>query len=158
MNAKTSVYEKPGRLRPIHGVMCLLLCAAVAELVFASVIAPPHVIVRIGRLALAFLVIYTIHRYAVYGLHSYRPSLRELSTMSLVIIGSLFLVWIGRFIALGMLTSAQDVAFIPDISEESIHYIIPLRCWCAYYSSYSWSALWTYLWTGIFFSSWHIHT
>ena len=125
MSVKTSVYKKPRKLKPIHGVVCLLICSIVAEIFFASMSSPPHYIVRLGRLALAFLVIYTIHRYAIYSLHSYKPSIRELATISLVIVCSLFLVWISRFIAVGMLASAENIKFIPPISEDSVHFIVP---------------------------------
>lgn len=76
MTETTSLHK----LKSWYGILLALICAASAEAVLEGAVAFVEPVKAVGRIAVVFLSLYTIHRFALECLRSYRPGRKELCT------------------------------------------------------------------------------
>ena len=89
------------KFRAFTGIVIAILCAVSGELILGSLNAVdilPYA--KSGRMALTFLTIYTLHRFALASFSRYSPRIRDLTVISVIFVGTLLIVWFGRFVAL----------------------------------------------------------
>jgi len=126
MELKVAPQASGESFRSFHGVLLSLLISVSAELVlggFSESKAP--LLSSVARIVVVFLMLYTIHRFALTSLHSYKPRLKDLFTLAMVLIGSLFMVWLGKILALGLSQYVETSAFGFTIEPQVLHYAIP---------------------------------
>ncbi|MCB0319706.1 MAG: hypothetical protein KDD60_02200, partial [Bdellovibrionales bacterium] len=126
-NSYASTIPPISRLRAFHGIVLALVSAFTAEIVLGALQpdSGPQ-FATAGRIALTFLSIYTLHRFALTSLSDYTPRFRDLLCLLSILIGSLALVWIGRILSRGLaqyLTSSNiSILLGPDTFEFAIPY------------------------------------
>lgn len=106
-------------------VVTCILVAAFAEVVLgpsASMHEPPSLI---GRVVIAFLTLYIMHRVGVSTLSHYRPTVKDIFFLTLVQLGALILVSIGQVFAIGLHKYSADVSSFVPISTAALAFAIP---------------------------------
>ena len=110
---------------PILAGCCCLLTAATAELLLESSIISGNLVGGFGIIAVLFIVLFTIHRFALTCLPKYRPRVEDILCLHLVLIGSLLVVWFGGALAIGFATYTEKSHFIGRIAISSFQFAIP---------------------------------
>ena len=109
----------------LPGLLFALLTAVSAELVLSSFFKKPELLLLLARGSVIFLTIYAIHRFLVTAIRSYRPSLKDLGTTTLVIVGSLVVVWIGHALGASIAESLAKNLDLPGVSAGTVAFAIP---------------------------------
>ena len=119
--------EPTPKIQSAHEVALSLLTAVVTELVFKEFTDATDPFSAVSRIAVVFLTIFTAHKFALISLHRYRPKFRDLLCLTLVILGSVAIVWFGRVFALGLSAYVADGNHVigEQITLESLHFAIP---------------------------------
>ncbi len=84
-----------------------------------------------GRVGIVAIALFVIHRFALESLYAYKPRLKDLVTLTSVLLGSVTLIALGRLICLSIHAYAKSVAgpslnFIAEeIGVAGLYYIIP---------------------------------
>lgn len=119
--------DKTPRIRPMQEVALALLTAVGAELIFQQFEAQRDLFSAVSRMAIVFLTLYTTHKFALISLRDYRPKLKDLFCISVVILGTVGIAWFGRVFALGLATytASESNLFGEVISAEALHFAIP---------------------------------
>lgn len=131
MNKKTTSLSLHERIQtflaevPYRGLFLAFICAACAELLLFSFLNESGALAPFGRIAVVFLSVYTIHRFGRLVQQGYRPSVKDLITLTCVIIGSLLIIAIGRFIGISVLASAQASPALTGLTSETFFFAIP---------------------------------
>ncbi len=119
--------QPPGlpRLKAVHGVFFALVCAATAETILGPFMSDNgSQFASIGRMAIVFLSLYTLHRFSLTGLRSYRPGFKDLCTLTLILIGAIITVWAGRILAFSIIqylaTSSYELKLHPQLFDFAI--------------------------------------
>jgi len=114
------------KFRAFTGIVIAMLCAVSAEFILGSLSAEdilPYA--KSGRMALTFLTIYTLHRFALASFSRYSPRLRDLTAIGTIFIGTLLIVWIGRFIALAGTDYLKGMGFDLTNGPLALEFAIP---------------------------------
>ncbi len=125
MEIKTTVQSKVHPLRAFHGVIMGLVCAISAELCLSRDSFSSEPIFSIANMALCFLVVYAIHRFALESLARYKPKLKDLITLTLSLVISLAIIWMGRIFAIGVSTYFAAEHGVDVVSADSLNFGIP---------------------------------
>lgn len=113
------------RRNTLHGFLFAFVCAISAEAFFHGFLTNRDNLASIGRVTVLFFSLYTIHLFALVGLRSYKPNWKDLSSLILVIIFSIGLVWLSRILALGLTRYAETSPTLAGVSTESFYFGIP---------------------------------
>ncbi len=114
------------RLKSAYGVVLALLCAAAAEAILGPLLSDSVApFTPFGRVAIVFLTLYSIHRFALGSLRTYRPVFKDLLTLGFILIGGLAIVWGGRILSIGLGHYSQTSAASPVLSPEALQFAIP---------------------------------
>ena len=114
-----------GGLKAAHGVLLALTTALVAEGLFQGVVETRSIFTSAGRIAITFLTLYTIHRFSLASLKSYKPRLRDLICIHIMIMLSLLIILFGKLISFGLATYGEKASFIQSVSAGSFDFGIP---------------------------------
>lgn len=118
---------------PINGYLVCLLTAVMAEFIlgylhlglFSTNLTRLEMGQAVGRIVLNFLGLSLIHNFAIVSLKKYQPSSRNLFTIHLVLIGSIFILSLGHFLSAATVNYAQAERVLGAFSTNSLHYAIP---------------------------------
>lgn len=113
-----SIYGKEA-YKPLSSIIFALLAAFSAEVFLRSFQIANLGMSRAARISIVFLVIYTIHRFALTGLRQYRPKIKDLITLFVLLVISLFSTAVGRVLAQSL------SAYFGQITPESLYFAIP---------------------------------
>jgi len=113
------------RLRALHGVFLAILCSVFAELLFGNLSPGQSLVVSAGRTAIVFLALITLHRFAVTSLRGYKPELKDLLTLCLLIYGTLLLAWTWQVIGVTLAEYSGHLTFLHGIAADSLFFAIP---------------------------------
>lgn len=130
MNARTNENEAPEKLNAFHGVLFALLCAVSAELCLRTFLTNVDSLSSLGRCVVLFLTLYVVHRFAGTGFRSYRPRVKDLVALGVVLLGSMFMLWLGHFLAMSIATSSFGSAYIGGATRSSWDFVIPFASGC----------------------------
>jgi len=126
MAKKDSTKNPSEGIKSYGGVLFALACAVFAELVFKNVGIFEHYLASAGRVAVLFLTIYIIHRFALESYRRYRPGAKDLTMLGLVTVGSIFIIWIGEYLARAVAEYAgTSILFGESLNVEPLYYAIP---------------------------------
>lgn len=126
MNILVGEHKASPALRDSHAIALSLLSACVAEFIFKGFLQQISPLQASARVAIVFLSLYTIHRFAWTSLRQYHPNLKDLFCLHLVLIGSIVAVGLGRFLAVALAAYANGSGVLSaPIAQESLHFLIP---------------------------------
>lgn len=119
--------KKANTFNPVlQGVLFSGALAILSELVLGVPFASRNLLGSIGRAAVVFLALFVIYRFAVTSLRSFKAqNPKNLLALFIVLSGSLFLVWIGRVVALSVSAYTMQSKFMSGLSVETISSAIP---------------------------------
>lgn len=110
----------------VKGVIFSLITALAAEFVLGLTFSWLDPVSSLGRVAVVFLTLFVIYRYAVSSLISFGSNnTKNLSALTLILIGSILMIFIGRVIALSVSVYADQSKFLEGISVETLSFSIP---------------------------------
>lgn len=116
--------------RAFQGLAFALGCAASAEPLLHGFLPDAHqsreYLGALGRIVAVFLSVYAVHRFGRTSLRSYRPSWKDMLTLIAITVGSLFILSVGRIIAVSMLAYLGPNHFLGKLSVEGLGYAIPI--------------------------------
>lgn len=105
----------------IQGFLYALISSISAELVLSGFVEKTSPYASIGRITVLFLTLYTIHRFSLSALTSYKKSARDIITLTILVVGFTCLVWVGRILGLSISTYATKEI----VSPASVYYALP---------------------------------
>lgn len=115
----------PERARTFQGVLLALLASLSAEFVLVSERSEGQMLVPICRSAIAFLSIYLVHRFAIFCFRSYRPTVKDLTTLMIVILLSITLAGASRLVSESLATQLSASRVLADVDAYSFYFGIP---------------------------------
>lgn len=116
------------RNKGLEGICLALVVSAAAEFLlndFSSKALSVEYIAKISRIAVVFLLLYTVHRFAVVSLPKFRANWRDTMWLALVLVSSVLLVWIGRVVIIGIVNYPGTISLIGQVSPITLMYAIP---------------------------------
>ncbi|MBN8548536.1 MAG: HDIG domain-containing protein [Deltaproteobacteria bacterium] len=113
------------RIRPFYGGIFALLCALSSELALRHFVDAKGALPTIGRVTMMFFSLYVIHRFATVSYRAYRPSFRDLMALTLLIFGSMLIIWLGKVLGFSLTTSSFAAGYLHDVSPASWNFMIP---------------------------------
>lgn len=127
MEIKKVLEKGPDPLKSLHGVLLAAAGSLSAELVLSNSFRYGTPFAAVGRVAIVFLILYSLHRFALQSLSNYRPGIKELCTLALTIVASITIVWLGRVIAIGLTAyvDTQTITYLRMVTAESLFFAIP---------------------------------
>ncbi len=125
MNSRTPEERFSNRLEPMYGAVFAVLCALSAELFLRHFLDDRGALPTVGRVTMVFFSLYVIHRFASVSYRAYHPSLRDLISLILLLVGSMLIMWMGQVIALSLSTSSVVGIYIKGVSTTSWYFAIP---------------------------------
>jgi putative nucleotidyltransferase with HDIG domain len=88
-------------------VALIMIVALSSELLLHGIAIGQSLLNPIGRVVVVSILIYILHRFATSALKEYEPSLKDLITLSVLLIASLFMISAGRIIAISLISYLQ---------------------------------------------------
>ena len=113
------------RATTLQGIILAAAAAFCSEGILAIQLEGQSLFGSIARTAIVFLSIYTIHRFARESLRTYKPSPKDLATLTLVLVASIVIIWLGQILSIGLATYASTTSFFSSVSETTLQYAIP---------------------------------
>ncbi|MCI5066055.1 HDIG domain-containing protein [bacterium] len=114
------------RLKALVGILLALACSSFAEAVLGPLLSEGDApFTAAGRMALTFLTVYTLHRFALTSFSRYSPKIRDLLTLLLVLIFSLGFVWIGRILSIAAFQYLQSNGYTIALGAGAFEFAIP---------------------------------
>lgn len=113
------------RMKPANGIAMCLLNALVAEWVFESFLGPHQWIASIGRVAIVFLSLFCVHRFALVSFSRYKPSFKDFLSMQLILACSLAVIGIGNLLSDAMAQYVSTLDIIGPVAALSFYFAIP---------------------------------
>jgi putative nucleotidyltransferase with HDIG domain len=115
----------------ITGALLAFFTAAIAEIVLFNFSDTATLVGSVGRVSAIFILLYVLHRYARASLRSYRPAMKDLAVMGIVMVAAIVMVSIGRVISIGLISylsqlkpnTLRDIASLLD--PRSLYFAIP---------------------------------
>ncbi|NLF26044.1 MAG: hypothetical protein GX589_10365, partial [Deltaproteobacteria bacterium] len=124
MNVKASS-SSVSSLTLVHGVLLCLLSAFTAELLFQYFLEQMSLTSTFGRFFSVVITLYVIHRFALTSLRRYKPKLKDLILLHLMLVGTLLLAALIRFVALALSDYMDGWHIGKGLSPVSFHFMIP---------------------------------
>lgn len=125
MNTRAPSRSLSQVLKPFFGTIFALFCALSSELSLRHFLENDGALPTLGRMTLVFFSLYVIHRFASVSYRGYRPSLRDLASLILLIFGSMIVIWVGKAIALSVTTSSFAAGYLSGVSSEAWNFAVP---------------------------------
>lgn len=113
------------RIRPFYGGIFALLSALGSELALRHFVDAQGSLPTLGRITMMFFSLYVIHRFATVSYRGYRPSFRDLMSLTILIFGSMLIVWLGKVLGLSLTTSSFARGYLQDVASTSWNFMIP---------------------------------
>lgn len=128
---KTAKFVRSDLTPGLVGGVLAIVVASCAEIVFTGFAQYGNYLSSVGRIVTISLAIYILHRFARLSLRSYQPAIKDLITMSAVMVGSMVLVSVGRILSLSLTSYAAQLTapairdIFSGIDAESMSFAIP---------------------------------
>lgn len=126
MNSDKRFQNIIDKLPSIYGLLSAFICAAFSELTLRHFLPTSNYLFSLSRVVVLFLGLYVIHRFALAGFKNYRPHERDFIVLVLIFTGSMFILWMSRFLALSVVSSSVAASFIGVSEVSSWNFIIPI--------------------------------
>lgn len=110
--------------------------AVVAEALLGGFIDSRRVVDPFGRVVVVALMLYVVHRFARTALSAYHPKPKDLLTLAIIMISSLFLIAFSRVVVLSVVSYLQRSEFpslgglVSEVRPEALFYAIPYAAGC----------------------------
>ena len=115
--------------RPWHGAVFALISAAAAELLLGAFSQPrtagPGFEVAFGRFFILFFALNILHCFCLYSFRLYKPNLKNLTVLTLVIVVSVVLVWLGCIVSQGLSQYLTSLKGFGPVRPEAFYFGIP---------------------------------
>lgn len=123
----SSTTELSERSLAICSMSANLMVAICAEFVFfgGMTFAHGNTMAGLSRILVVFISLYGIHRFAIKGLHKYRPQVKDSVYLSMILLGSLVVINLGWVLAIGFSTYADKEHLFGGMSPGSFLFAIP---------------------------------
>lgn len=126
METKSPKFSELRPFRSVHGVLFALCGAIGSEFILGSFLnSGPHILSSLARILLVFLLLYTIHRFSLLSLSNYKPRPRDGAMVTLILFGSIFLIWLGKVLSFGVAQYAQTSDMGLHLDPELLYFGIP---------------------------------
>ncbi len=117
--------------RPVYAVLAWLIVAVVSEALLRAFIDNTDLPDSVARILIVFISLHIIHRFALLSLRRYQPELKDLVTVTVLLIGSVIMVFVGRLVGSSLSAHVTQLA-LPGITTmglsidpETLLYAIP---------------------------------
>jgi putative nucleotidyltransferase with HDIG domain len=114
-----------GDKKAIGAFVFALFSAIGTETILQNISLGSEYLSSLSRVAILVIGFYIIHRFVLAQHKSYRPSIKDLITLALVLVSSVALIWLGRVVAIGLATYAENFRAFEFMGIEAFHYAIP---------------------------------
>ena len=109
----------------LQGVLFAFVGALGAELLLSGFLSESTMSSTAGRLVVCALALYTIHRFAVTSFRLYKPRLKDLLSLTVVLLMSLLNISVGRIISLSLAKYFRGIDPAYNVLANSFEYAIP---------------------------------
>lgn len=117
--------------KPLYSFALSVIGAVSSELILSGFLDEGMIVSSFGRVCVIAIALFVVHRFALESLYSYRPKLKDLFTLTAVLVGTVAMVALGRLVCLSMLGYAKTLnltgflALISKLEPEALFYAIP---------------------------------
>lgn len=125
MGTRTTSGSVVENLKTLYGVAFSLACALCSEFFLRAFLTRTDALSTTGRTTVLFLSLYVIHRFANSSFRAYRPRGKDYLTLGTILLGSMMVIWLARFLALSIATSSVALEFVGGASRSSWDFVIP---------------------------------
>ena len=117
--------KKPSR-HILSGFLFSILVSFFTEAILGTSFGWIDIPTSLSRFCSLVLTFFIFHRFALAGLPSFRQGTRKnLISLAIILIGTVFIIWFGRIIALGVSTYSHQKEFIAYVSSDSLFFALP---------------------------------
>lgn len=113
------------RDQAIQGALFGLAGSVTAELVFAQFANSMSASSSLGRISVCALSLYILHRFAVSSFRSYKPTMKDLSAITIVLMVAICVVGAGRLLGLSLANYLQNSHAFAGVRPDSFEFAIP---------------------------------
>jgi len=105
--------------------------AVSSELILSNFLDAHAITTSLGRVSVIAIALFVVHRFALESLHSYRPKLKDLLTLTAILVGTVAMVALGKLVCLSMLSYVKTLhltgfmSYAQDIEPQALYYAIP---------------------------------
>lgn len=79
----------------------------------------------IGRVAILFITVYTVHRFALVSFRSYKPRHKDIGLLTFVFVFSILTVWLGRLLTISLTEYLHGTAYLRSMNPDSLLFVVP---------------------------------
>lgn len=126
MYGKVGLNQSKGHHPSLQGVLYAGASAILAEIILGFNYRHSDYLISIGRMCIVFLALFTIHRFALLSLSSFRTKVKDLLTLNLVLILVIVIVAIGKVIAVSLFTYLSKDSLMSGFAHESLSFALPI--------------------------------
>ena len=119
--AQINRWDFRAMIRGLESILFVLIIAGLSELLLNDVGNSATSLAyfsKVGRITLVFVSLYVVHRFASVSLPSYRPELKDGVWMTLIICGSIVLVWLSRIMTIGLANYPGVIQLIGRVNPD----------------------------------------
>ena len=110
----------------IQGAAFAVMSSATAELVLKSFLPESAFLLpSLGRIVAVTLSLYVIHRFALTAFRSYKPSIKDLTTLLLVMLIGIVIFGTGRIFGLSLESYLNSSRYFAEITPAAFEFAIP---------------------------------
>jgi len=120
----------PLGLLTVHGILFALISALGGEVVFQGFAVHqgallPGGLAAIGRVVTLFVTFFFLLRFVAISTRSYRPTVRDLSTLTITVLASVLMVWLGQLVAESVSAFFRTQSGTNSVPAEALIFAIP---------------------------------
>jgi putative nucleotidyltransferase with HDIG domain len=114
----------------VHGILFALISALGGEVVFQGLAIHqgamlPGGLAAIGRVVTLFVTFFFLLRFVAISTRSYRPTVRDLSTLTITVLASVLMVWLGQLIGESVSAFFRNQTGSNSVPAEALIFAIP---------------------------------
>jgi putative nucleotidyltransferase with HDIG domain len=107
------------------GLLLAITLSVLAEVLFSAFVHHAYVFSALGRIAIVFLSMAIIQRFANSTLPGYRPTAKHYVTLGSLLVFSLIVIWTGNIFSLSLAQYAHSTRYLSDVRFESFLFAVP---------------------------------
>ncbi|MDZ4786389.1 MAG: HDIG domain-containing protein [bacterium] len=114
--------------KPLYSFALSLIGAVSSELILSGFLETGAIASSFGRVSVVAIALFVVHRFALESLYTYRPRLKDLLTLTAVLVGTVAMGSLGKLLSLSLLSyfKINSLAqYAHDLPAESLYYAIP---------------------------------
>lgn len=117
--------EQRSKLLILQGIILAACSAITAELLLPSLHNDGNYVLSISRVAIVFISIFIFHRFAHTAFRAYKPTFKDSTVMTTVLVGTIVIIWAGRLIGLSLASYLVKAGYLSSLSSDALTFAIP---------------------------------